>query len=216
LSSAQGCRVVDNRLPISYYHSGKRLGRLLKRLRCLRHFEGAAKGVSPSAWLFVAAVLGLLWLGPGTAMALGPQPVKPPVSPRPGLKPEPAPVAATPTPQRSTTGAPSSSNPPPPAATTTQAASHQGTPVRSSVTRTKPKSETQRTPAKPSSSKPDATRSGPSERATNRVALSAPRPGSSGSDRLLFYGGLALLLLVLGDAAFLTLASRVLRDPAER
>jgi hypothetical protein len=29
-------------------------------------------------------------------------------------------------------------------------------------------------------------------------------------------GGLALLVLVLGDAAFLTLASRVVREPADR
>jgi hypothetical protein len=231
VSSPQPCLAFDNRREISYYHFGKSSeGRLVTRLAwCPRRLGGAAEGVPPSAWLLVAAVLGLLWLGPDSAMALGPQPVKPPVSAKPGLKPEPAPVAAAPTPQRSTTRVPSSSNPPPPTASTTLAPSHQATLVRStrpsaaqtpaersSVPRTKPRSETQRTPAKPPSGKPDATRSGPSERATNRVALSAPQPGSSGSDGLLFYGGLALLVLVLGDAAFLTLASRVLRVPTER
>jgi hypothetical protein len=88
--------------------------------------------------------------------------------------------------------------------------------AESSVATTKPKSEPQRTPAKPRPSKPNKTRSSPSERATNRVALGAPQPGSSGSNHLLFLGGLALLVLVLGDAAFLTLAGRVLRDPAGR
>lgn len=196
-------------------------------VRRLRRLRGAAERFPPSARLLVAAVLGLLWLGSSPALALGPQPVKPPASPKPGLKPEPAPVAAAPTPQRSTTRTSSSLNPPAPPAPTTQPRSYQPTLVRStrpaqppaqrsSVVRTKPKSEPQRTPAKPRSSKPDKTSSGPSERATNRVALGAPQPGSSGSNRLLFLGGLALLVLVLGDAAFLTLAGRVLRDPAER
>jgi hypothetical protein len=198
-------------------------------VRRLRRLRGAAERFSPSARLLVAAVLGLLWLGSSPALALGPQPVKPPVTTRPGLKPEPAPVAAAATPQRSTTRTSSSSNPPAPPAPTTQPRSYQPTLVsstrpaqppppaqRSSVAGTKPKSEPQRTPSKPRSSKPDRRRSRPSERATNRVALGAPQPGSSGFNGLLFLGGIALLVLVLGDAAFLTLASRVLRDPAGR
>ena len=37
-------------------------------------------------------------------------------------------------------------------------------------------------------------------------------PGTSDSNRLLFLGGLALLVLVLGDATFLAISARVLRE----
>jgi hypothetical protein len=54
------------------------------------------------------------------------------------------------------------------------------------------------------------------QRAATRIALGVPPAGSNGSNGLLFIGGLALLVLVLGDAAFLAFSSRLLRDPAER
>jgi hypothetical protein len=42
--------------------------------------------------------------------------------------------------------------------------------------------------------------------------LAAGPAGSSDSNRLLFIGGLALLVLVLGDAAFLAVSARVIRE----
>jgi len=50
------------------------------------------------------------------------------------------------------------------------------------------------------------------QRPSARFALSAAQPGSSDSNRLLFIGGLALLVLVLGDAAFLAVSARVIRE----
>jgi hypothetical protein len=45
-----------------------------------------------------------------------------------------------------------------------------------------------------------------------RLALVAAPAGTDESNRLLFLGGLALLVLVLGDAAFLAMSARVIRD----
>jgi hypothetical protein len=50
------------------------------------------------------------------------------------------------------------------------------------------------------------------QRPATRIALGAVPSGSSDSNRLLFLGGLALLVLVLGDAAFLAFSARVLRE----
>jgi hypothetical protein len=50
------------------------------------------------------------------------------------------------------------------------------------------------------------------QRPATRIALGAVPAGSSDSNRLLFLGGLALLVLVLGDAAFLAFSARVLRE----
>jgi hypothetical protein len=44
------------------------------------------------------------------------------------------------------------------------------------------------------------------------LALAAVPAGTNESNRLLFLGGLALLVLVLGDAAFLAMSARVIRD----
>jgi len=44
------------------------------------------------------------------------------------------------------------------------------------------------------------------------LALVAAPTGTTDSNRLLFLGGLALLVLVLGDAAFLAMSARVIRD----
>jgi hypothetical protein len=46
-----------------------------------------------------------------------------------------------------------------------------------------------------------------------RFVVAATPPKPSNSNGLLFVGGLALLVLVLGDAAFLALSARVLREP---
>jgi hypothetical protein len=49
-----------------------------------------------------------------------------------------------------------------------------------------------------------------------RVAVGAIPAGSGESNRLLFLGGLALLVLVLSDAALLALSARAIREPADR
>jgi hypothetical protein len=191
--------------------------------RCLPRLGGAAERFPLSAVLVAAAACGMLWLGAGPALAAGPEPVKPPASPKPGLRPEPAPVAAPQPPPRSTARSASTSTPaapPPPAIQppasqpTLVSSSRPAQPrsVRSSVGRAKPKSDPRATPTKHAPKKADKPRA---DQAT-RVALGAPKPGSTGTNGLLFVGGLALLVLVLGDAAFLTLASRVLREPAKR
>ena len=179
-------------------------------VRCLRHLGRTAERFPPSAGLVVAATIGLLWLGSAPALASGP---------------EPAPAAPAPTPRRSTSSTPRSSTPAPPAPPTIQTRTYRATPVsstkpaqsraaHSSVAGAKPKVDPQRDPPEPK--KADKTRSSQDGRAPDRVALGAPQPGSSGTNGLLFVGGLALIVLVLGDAAFLTLASRVLREPADR
>lgn len=192
--------------------------------RCLPRLEGAAQRFPLLAVLLAALACGVLWLGAGSALALGPEPVKPPASQKPGLRPEPAPVAAAPAPPRSTAGSGSASipaAPPPPAIQppasqpTLVSSSRRAQPrsSRSSIVRPKPKLNPRPAPTKQVSKKADKPRSG---QATTRVALGATKPGSTGTNGLLFVGGLALLALVLGDAAFLTLASRVLREPAKR
>jgi len=50
------------------------------------------------------------------------------------------------------------------------------------------------------------------ERPAAGLALAAAPTGTSDSNRLLFLGGLALLFLVLGDAAFLAMSARAIRD----
>jgi hypothetical protein len=46
----------------------------------------------------------------------------------------------------------------------------------------------------------------------NQIAISVTATGASGSNRLLFFGGLALLAFVLADAAFLAFSARALRE----
>ena len=119
-------------------------------VRCLRHLGRTAERFPPSARLLVAATIGLLWLGSAPALASGPEPVKPPASPKPGLRPEPAPVAAAQAPPSSTAGSVSASTPaapPPPAIqppasrATLVSSSRPAQPrsVRSSVAPAKPK-----------------------------------------------------------------------------
>ena len=49
-----------------------------------------------------------------------------------------------------------------------------------------------------------------------RIGVAATAPRATDSNNLLFIGGLALLVLVIGDAAFLALSARVLREPTTR
>jgi len=54
------------------------------------------------------------------------------------------------------------------------------------------------------------------ERPAIGLAFVMPQTRSNEPNRLLFIGGLALLVLVLGDASLLALSARFLREPAER
>jgi hypothetical protein len=148
---------------------------------------------------------------PATVRAAGPE--RPPVKAPSRLGPEPAPVARTTAPSTATTSTTTSVTP-----TTTSR------PVIASTTSAPP----QQRPATSARPTPHARPPAP-PRATHRVktavralahtirpatglALVAAPAGTSESNRLLFLGGLALLFLVLGDAAFLAMSARVIRD----
>ena len=188
----------------------------------LRHLAGAGATRPSIARLLVAALMVSLGLGTGPALAQGPGPEQPPVKAPAKLGPDPAPVSARPS-------APSSSTTQPPAVTSTPSRptvrAAASTPTRPSSSKvvsspkaqstSRPTSKPRHAPAKPQPTKAARKRSPSIERVT-RAALGATRAQPGGSNRLLFLGGLALLVLVLGDAAFLTLSARVLRDPAQR
>ena len=165
--------------------------------------------------LLVAVLVSLgLAAAPATVRAAGPE--RPPVKAPSRLGPEPAPVARTTapsTPSTTTTSTTTSVTP----ATTSR-------PVIASTTSAPP----QQRPATSARPKPHARPPAP-PRATHRVktavralahtirpatglALVAAPAGTSESNRLLFLGGLALLFLVLGDAAFLAMSTRAIRD----
>jgi hypothetical protein len=185
----------------------------------LRRLMGADTARPPFARVLAAAAIGVLAVGTGPALAQGAGPEKPPVKAPVKLNPEPAPVArSAPAPSVSTQ---------PPASSTSQATP--ATPSRPAVvvTSTKPVQDPSRTAAIPTPkakappaapAKPRATKAVKSfadslQSSATRIAVSAPPAGSSESNRLLFLGGLALLVLVLGDAAFLAFSARVLREP---
>ena len=165
--------------------------------------------------LLVAVLVSLgLAAAPATVRAAGPE--RPPVKAPSRLGPEPAPVARTTapsTPSTTTTSTTTSVTP----ATTSR-------PVIASTTSAPP----QQRPATSARPKPHARPPAP-PRATHRVktavralahtirpatglALVAAPAGTSESNRLLFLGGLALLFLVLGVAAFLAMSTRAIRD----
>ena len=164
--------------------------------------------------LLVAVLVSLgLAAAPAAVRAAGPE--RPPVKAPSRLGPEPAPVARTTAPSTSTATTSTATSVTP--ATT----SH---PVIASTTSAPP----QQRPATSARPKPHARPPAP-PRATHRVktavralahtirpatglALVAAPTGTSESNRLLFLGGLALLFLVLGDAAFLAMSARVIRD----
>ena len=193
----------------------------------LRHLAGAGATRPSIARLLVAALMVSLGLGTGPALAQGPGPEQPPVKAPAKLGPDPAPVPArSSAPSNSTTQPPAvtstPSRPTVPAAGSTPTPSSSTHPSSSKVvsspraqSTSRPMSKPRHAPAKPQPTKTARKRSPSIERVT-RAALGATRAQPGGSNRLLFLGGLALLVLVLGDAAFLTLSARVLRDPAQR
>jgi len=162
--------------------------------------------------LAVLAVIGLA-AAPSVARAAGPEraPVKAPSR----IGPEPAPVARATTPPPPATS--TATTAPPPAATTSR-------PVIASTASAPP----QQRPASSARPKTHARPPAP-PKATHKVkaavralahTVQAPAaglalaavPAGDESNRLLFLGGLALLVLVLGDAAFLAMSARVIRD----
>lgn len=166
--------------------------------------------------LLVAVLVSLgLAAAPAAVRAAGPE--RPPVKAPSRLGPEPAPVARTSAPSTATTSTSTSTT----SSVTPVTTSH---PVVASTTSAPP----QQRPATSARPKPHARPPAP-PRATHRVktavralahtirpatglALVAAPTGTSESNRLLFLGGLALLFLVLGDAAFLAMSARVIRD----
>jgi cytoskeletal protein RodZ len=186
----------------------------------LRGLGGAGVARPPFARLLVAAAVGVLGVGSGPAAAQGSGPEKPPVKAPVRLSPEPAPVAKATAPTTVSTSTPATSasrtspatTPPPAVAVTTTKAAQA---PRGSAEIPSPK------PPPPAPAKPKAKQAVQSlaqavQRSTTRIAVGAAPAGSSGWNRLLFLGGVALLVLVLGDAAFIAFAARVLREPAER
>ena len=175
------------------------------------------------ARVLVGAVLGALGLMVAPAVALGAGPERPPVKAPSRLAPEPSPVARA--------AASSTAKPSTPASSSTTSS----TPQSSSATRSRPvvtsttSAPPQQRPATSARPKPPARPSDP-PRATHKVkravrslthafqrpaarfALAAVPASSTDSNRLLFIGGLALLVLVLGDAAFLAVSARVIRE----
>jgi len=175
------------------------------------------------ARVLVSAVLGALGVMVAPAVALGAGPERAPVKAPSGLGPEPSPVARATTTSTATTSTPASSST---TSSTSQVSS--ATTSRPVVTSTASAPPQQR-PATSARPKPHARPPGPA-RATHKVktavrslthtiqrpvarfALAADPAGSSDSSRLLFIGGLALLVLVFGDAAFLAVSARVIRE----
>jgi hypothetical protein len=194
-----------------------------QRLRWL----GGAGSRPPHGRLLVAAAIAALGLGGGPAAAQGSGPERPPVKAPAKLGPEPAPAAKTAAPSTSTASTTGAST-----STSTTSSSSQVTPTTSSqqagvvsYTRSAPPQQRPATIARPKQDptpvKPKATHAVKTavaslahtiQRPATRIALSAAPAGSSDSNRLLFLGGLALLVLVLGDAAFLAFSARVLRE----
>jgi hypothetical protein len=134
------------------------------------------------------------------------------------MAPEPAPVVVV-----------AKAAPPPPSATqaptSSQANAPSTTPRASVVTPTlrQPPADTRRiVRAKPTprvdreETKAIKSFAGAIEKRAAGLSLGAGFGGNDSSNRLLFLGGLALLFLVLGDAAFLAFTARMLRDPTER
>jgi len=166
------------------------------------------------ARVLLVAVLALL-SAPAVAHAAGPE--RAPANGPSRLGPEPAPVAAP---------------APPPSVgsiSTSASTSHvtATTPSRPFVATITPAPAQQRptTRAKPRAEqpppKPKATHAVKAavrtiahgiERPAAGIALGAVPTATSDSNRLLFLGGLALLVLVLGDAAFLAISARAIRE----
>lgn len=192
----------------------------------LRRREGAVSARPRFAGFVVVAALGVLGPAVAPAAAQGNGPEQPPVKAPARLGPEPAPVARAAPPSTPTTTSTSSSasTPTSSASQATPTTTAQQTAVLTSTTSAPPQ-QRPATSARPKPqvppAKPRATHAVKTtvrslaqtiQRPATRIALGAVPAASSDSNRLLFLGGLALLVLVLGDAAFLAFSARVLRE----
>lgn len=169
--------------------------------------------------LLVGAAVGALGLGTAAAAAGGSGPERPPVSAPARLAPEPAPVAAVKAPATTSSVQVTRSSAPQTSATSARPASAVAT--SRPVTRRTPPARLATPKAPPPAVTHKVTRKVKSlalaiERPTTRLSFAMPPAQTNDSNRLLFIGGLALLVLVLGDASLLALSRRVLRDQAER
>jgi hypothetical protein len=188
-----------------------------ERIRLL----GGAGATRPRfARLLVAAAVGVLGVGSGPALAQESGPEKPPVKAPAKLDPEPAPVARAATTTTASTSAPESSasqsrpaTASRPAVVVTSTRPVQAQPRSAAIPRPKPPPPA---PAKPKAKKAVQSLAHAVQRSATRIAVSAAPAGSTCSNHLLFLGGVALLVLVLGDAAFLAFTARAIREPAER
>lgn len=191
-------------------------------VRCLRHLEGAGSGRSRHARLLVAVVAaGLIGVGgEGQALAKGPGPEPVPGRTHRAPSPEAAPV-----PGKVVSRTPKRSRP----------ISQGSGSASSSVDRAQPRVATPKTwtaPTRPQASsapawQPPSRRphakgapkkaghESPIARISTRKAVGALPPPVSRHSKLLLLGGLALLVLVLGDAMFLALSARFLRETGE-
>jgi hypothetical protein len=190
---------------------------MLESQRLWRRRRADVTRPSP-ARLLVAAAIAVLAVGSGPALAQGSGPEKPPVKAPVSLRPEPAPVArAAPAPTVTTTAPASQASQTSPVTTSRPAgvvtATKAAPPLSAAIPSPKPPPPA---PAGPKARKAVKSLAHAIQKSTNRLALGAPAAGSSDSNRLLFLGGLALVALVLGDAAFLAFSARAIREPAGR
>ena len=160
----------------------------------------------------VLAVLGLA-AAPAVARAAGPEraPVKAPST----LGPEPAPVARATVPSTTTTSTTSTTTPPTTTSRPVIASTTSAPPQQRAATSARPK------PHRPPPAPPKTTHKVKAavralahsfQSPATRLAIVAAPAGTNESNRLLFLGGLALLILVLGDATFLAMSARLIRD----
>jgi hypothetical protein len=170
------------------------------------------------ARVLVSAVLGAVGLMVAPAVALGAGPERAPVKAPSRLGPEPSPVARATTTSTATTSTTATSTSQVTSAATSRpvVTSTASTPLQQRpATSARPKAHA-RPPDPPRATHKVKTAvkslSHAFQRPAARFALAAGPAGSSDSNRLLFIGGLALLVLVLGDAAFLAVSARVIRE----
>jgi hypothetical protein len=166
------------------------------------------------AGVLLVAVLALL-SAPAVAQAAGPE--RAPANGPSRLGPEPAPTAAQAPPPSITSRSTSASTPHvtattpsrPVVATTTPAPTQQRP-----TTSAKPRADQPPPKPKPTHAVKAAVRTIAHriEKPAAGIALGAVPATTSDSNRLLFLGGLALLVLVLGDAAFLAISARAIRE----
>jgi hypothetical protein len=184
--------------------------------------EGSLVGSGGSLLRRASVVLALGASGLLTATALAAGPAPDPAPPRTGTTPTPEPVtgkqpappprttARTPTvsvgPQAAQPSPPPPVSPPPPAPIQPVIPPPAPAPVSPAPVQVQRRTKVERKATRTTKSKPAA-------RAKQTLpALGRPKgAGSSSPDTMLLIGGLALVVLVLGDTIFLALSARVLR-----